>query len=91
MAETAISPERGHGRAQSRVEECFDALGEAHDENVYGAIERLVQAGEQVGFTIQDLIRMLNSGLTLESLFDTIEVRMVGSCIHRIQASINDN
>ena len=85
MAETAISPERGQRQAQSAAEECSDALGLAHDENMYSAIGRLVQAGEQVGFTVHDLIRMLNGGLTLESLFDVIEVRMVGSCIHRIQ------
>jgi hypothetical protein len=76
---------------KSPLEECFDTLGEAHDENVYGAIERLVRAGEQVGFTVHDLIRMLNSGLTLESLFDVIEVRMVGSCVHRIQGRANHN
>lgn len=55
-------------------------LGEAHDESAYGAIERLVLAGEQVGFTIQDLIRMLKAGMTLESLLDLIEVRMTRTC-----------
>jgi len=81
MAETAISPTRKQGQDESPLEECFDTLGEAHDESVYGAIERLVQAGEQVGFTVHDLIRMLNSGMTLESMFDVIEVRMVGARI----------
>jgi len=81
MAETAISPTRKQGQDESPLEECFDTLGEAHDENVYRAIERLVQAGEQVGFTVHDLIRMLNSGMTLESMFDVIEVRMVGARI----------
>ncbi len=62
-------------------ETCLATLGEAHDESVYGAIERLVQAGEQVGFTVHDLIRMLDGGMTLESLLDLIEVRMTGACL----------
>ena len=49
---------------------------------MYEAIERLVQAGEQVGFTVHDLIRMLNGGMNLESLLDVIEVRMTGTCLH---------
>jgi hypothetical protein len=46
---------------------------------VYGAIERLVQAGEQVGFPVHDL--MLKGGMTLETLLDLIEVRMTGVCL----------
>jgi hypothetical protein len=64
---------------QTPLEECFDFLGETHDENAYGAIERLVAAGEQVGFTVHDLIRMLKSGMRLEGLLDVIEVRMTGT------------
>jgi hypothetical protein len=90
MVETPIFHPRKQRQAQPPVEECFDTLGEAHDENVYSAIERLVQAGEQVGFTVDDLIRMLKGGITLESLFDVIEVRMVGSCVHRIQGHIHN-
>lgn len=58
-------------------EECLTTLGEVHDESVYGAIERLVQAGAQVGLTIPDLIRMLRAGTPLEALLDLIEVRML--------------
>jgi hypothetical protein len=57
-------------------EECIATLGEVHDESVYGAIERLVEAGSAVGLTVVDLIRMLRSGMTLESLLDLIEIRM---------------
>jgi hypothetical protein len=60
-------------------ETCLATLGEAHDESVYVAIERLVQAGEQAGLTVHDLIRMLNGGMTLETLLDLIEVRMTGA------------
>ena len=38
----------------------------------------MVQAGEQVGFTVHDLIRMLKGGMSLEALLDLIEVRMTG-------------
>ena len=65
--------------AESTFESCLTTLGEVHDESVYGAIERLVRAAEQVGFTAPDLIRMLNEGTNLESLFDVIEVRMTGT------------
>jgi hypothetical protein len=63
-------------RSQSPVLQCLDTLGEAHNENVYDAIERLVQAGEQVGFSVHDLIHMLDGGMSLETLFDLIEIRM---------------
>lgn len=79
MAGTVMLSARN--RVQSPFQECFDTLGEAHNEDVYGAIERLVQAGEEVGFTVHDLIRMLKGGMSLESLLDLIEVRMEGSCI----------
>ena len=73
---------RKGSRRQSPYEECFHALGEEHSEDVYRAIERLVQAGEQVGFTIQNLIRMLNDGMSLEALLDLIEFRMSGASVH---------
>lgn len=91
MAETAISPPKKQGQAQSPVEECLDTLGEAHDENVYGAIERLIQASEQVGFTVHDLIRMLNRGVTLEALFHMIEIRMVGSSVRPESRAASNN
>jgi hypothetical protein len=43
---------------------------------VSDAIERLVQAGEQVGFTGHGLVCMLKGGMSLETLSDLIEVRM---------------
>jgi hypothetical protein len=82
MAGTATLPARNERQYQSPFEECFTTLGEAHNESVYGAIERLVQAGEQVGFTVHDLIRMLKGGMSLESLFYVIEVRMTDTCVH---------
>ena len=69
-------------REQSSLEDCFSTLGETHNEFVYGAIERLVQAGEQVGFSVQDLIRMLKGGKSLESLLGLIEIRMTATCVY---------
>ena len=68
-------------REQSPLEDCFATLGETHNEFVYGAIERLVQAGAQVGFSVQDLIRMLKGGMSLESLLDLIEIRMTATFV----------
>jgi hypothetical protein len=82
MAGTATWRAREQRQAQSSLEQCFDTLGEAHNEDVYLAIERLIQSGEQVGLTIHELIRMLDGGMTLESLFDVIEVRMARTCVH---------
>lgn len=78
MAAMSVMFERK--RVISPFEECFDTLGEAHSEDVYGAIERLVQAGEEVGLTVHDLVRMLKGGMSLESLLDLIEIRMEGTC-----------
>lgn len=61
-------------------DECLATLGEIHDQSAYAAIERLVEAGEAVGFSVHDLIRMLNGGMTLASLLDLIEIRMAGPC-----------
>jgi hypothetical protein len=67
---------RAEVATESWFEECVATLGEVHDENVYAAIERLVEAGSEVGFTVADLIRMLKTGMSLESLLDLIEIRM---------------
>jgi len=69
-------------REQLPLEYCFATLGETHNEFVYGAIERLVQAGEQVGLSVQDLIRMLKAGMSLEALLDLIEIRMTATCVY---------
>lgn len=76
----------GSKRVTSPFQECFDTLGEAHNEDVYGAIERLVQAGQEVGLTAHDLVRMLKGGMSLEALLDLIEIRMEASCIHAVSS-----
>lgn len=51
-------------------------LRESHEVSVYEAIERLVQAGEAVGFDAHDLLRMLDQGMTFEELLELIESKM---------------
>jgi hypothetical protein len=70
---------RAETARENWFEECIATLGEVHDESIYGAIERLVAAGSEVGLTVPDLIRMLKGGMSLESLLDLIEIRMVDS------------
>lgn len=70
---------RAEGIRENLFEECMATLGEVHDESVYSAVERLVEAGSEVGFDVADLIRMLKGGMTLESLLDLIESRMAAA------------
>jgi hypothetical protein len=37
------------------------------------AVEKLAQAGEQAGFSVEDMIQMLDAGLTVATLLDIIE------------------
>ena len=43
------------------------------------AIGKLAIAGEQAGFTIQQMIDLLNSGLAVETLLELIAWRLEGS------------
>jgi hypothetical protein len=54
-------------------------LHESHEVSVYGAIERLMLAGEAVGLDAPTMVRMLDQGVTLEELLECIEARMEGS------------
>jgi len=51
-------------------------LHESHEVSVYAAVERLVQAGETVGFDTNTLMRMLDQGMTFEELLQLIESKM---------------
>jgi hypothetical protein len=82
MVSKAKLPGAIHQRMASPVDQCFATLGEIHNQNAYGAIERLVEAGAAVGFSAHDLIRMLNGGMTLTALLDLIEIRMAGACFN---------
>jgi hypothetical protein len=47
--------------------------------SLVAAIEKLALAGEQVGFTIEQMIDLLDAGLTVEALLDLIAWRLEGS------------
>ena len=51
-------------------------LRESHEVSVYEAVERLVQAGEAVGFDANALLRMLDQGMTFAELLELIESKM---------------
>lgn len=44
------------------------------------AVEKLAQAGEQAGLSVEEMIRILNAGVTVECLLDLIERR--GTRLH---------
>jgi hypothetical protein len=39
---------------------------------------KLAVTGEQAGFSLEDMISLLNAGLTVENLLDLIERRLTG-------------
>jgi hypothetical protein len=43
------------------------------------SIERLLLAAEQVGMSVEDMIRILNAGISVESLLHLIERRLQAS------------
>jgi len=57
-------------------EDFLTRLRESHEVSVYEAIERLVQAGEAVGFEAHALLRMLDRGMTFEEMLELIESKM---------------
>lgn len=61
------------------LEVFLSRLHESHDVSVYGAIERLLQAGEAVGLDAPTMARMLDQGVTFQELLECIESRMKGS------------
>jgi hypothetical protein len=63
-------------QSANTFEDVLTHLSESHEVSVYVAIERLVQAGETVGFDMKALIRMLDEGMTFEELLELIESKM---------------
>lgn len=51
-------------------------LDESHAVSVYGAVERLVEAGHVVGLDTSDLVRLLDRGKSLQELFELVEEKM---------------
>lgn len=55
------------------LEVVLSRLSEVHDPSAYEAAERLVHTAEAAGFDIDSLLRMLDQGMTFESLLELIE------------------
>lgn len=48
--------------------------------DLFQSIGKLAMAGERAGFTIEEMIRLLNAGLTVEDLVDMITAGQVRLC-----------
>ena len=48
--------------------------------SLQAAIEKLAMAGEQAGFSIDQMIKLLNGGLSVEALLVLIAWRLEGVC-----------
>jgi hypothetical protein len=48
-------------------------LEQAH---LLGAVGKLARAGQQAGFSIEEMIEMLNSGISVEKLLNLITYRL---------------
>ena len=44
--------------------------------SVAATVYKLALAGEQAGFTLEEMIAMLNTGITVQTLLGLIEVRL---------------
>lgn len=62
--------------AANILESILTRLHESHELSVYEGIERLVNAGEEVGVDARTMVRMLDQGMTLEELLERIESKM---------------
>jgi hypothetical protein len=51
------------------------------------AVERLAEAGEQAGFSVEGVIRMLNAGLTVATLLDIIDRSIQASPLETARSS----
>jgi hypothetical protein len=49
-----------------------DARGGKRSRYLSSAIEKLVRAGEQAGFSVEEMIEMLNAGVSVGALLDMI-------------------
>jgi hypothetical protein len=51
------------------------------------AIYKLAMAGEQAGFSVEQMIQLLNSGLSVEALLELIAWRLEGRPLSRVTFS----
>jgi hypothetical protein len=72
-------------RSDNTFEDLLTHFSESNEVSVYEAIERLVQAGETVGFDAHGLPEMLDHGMTFEELLELIESKM--ECLEKASQS----
>jgi hypothetical protein len=53
--------------------------------SIAASVFKLAVAGEQAGFTMEQLIELLNAGVTVESLLRLIERRLAGASVWESQ------
>ena len=49
------------------------------DPSLISAVDKLAIAGERAGFTVEQLIRLLNAGLTVDALLGIIAMRLTAN------------
>jgi len=55
--------------------------------SLVNAIYKLAMAGEQAGFSVEQMIQLLNSGLSVEALLELIAWRLEGGSLSRMTSS----
>ena len=50
----------------------YDARRRKRSQHLSSTIERLARAGEQAGFSVEEMIEMLNAGVSIGALLDMI-------------------
>ena len=50
--------------------------GQTHHPALFSAVSKLADVGQRAGFSVEELIRILNAGFTVEELLDLIESRL---------------
>jgi hypothetical protein len=59
-------------RKASQSNSDYDTRRRNRSHHLSSAIERLARAGEQAGFSVEQMIEMLNAGLSIGALLDMI-------------------
>jgi len=55
------------------------------------AIERLARAGEQAGFSVEEVIEMLNAGLSIGALLDMISYSLSHDALECAQQGVEES
>jgi hypothetical protein len=64
-------------------------MAETSQSVLFGAIVKLARAGEQVGFTVEEMIELLKTGVSVETLLDLIGCRLNPTLPHISSINLN--